>query len=423
MKTLEVLQDGLYHAAKENRNRKFHSLHDKICRYDILQEAWKRVSENKGSPGIDNQTIEDIRSYGVDIFLKELQGELENRTYRIPKVKRVYIPKPNGKQRPLGIPTIRDRVVQQAVKSIIEPIFEADFKDFSYAYRKGRSAIQAAVEIRKHLYLGYTNVVEIDISGFFDHIDHDKMIFFVMRRIADPYVIKLIREWLRAGIVYKGNVALPEEGTPQGGVISPLLANIYLNEMDTLWTKKVPKQEARIIRYADDEIILSTANPGKYMDLAGRMLGLLDLELNTEKSGITDINKGFDFLGIHYQRRYSNIKKRDVIITHPSQKSMDKFRDRVKDTTRITKTSSSSMHEIVDELNLLIRGWTQYFNNTNPRRQYRTLQMFMDWKVSKFYCIMHKIPRSSENSEYLSIGRRFGLIRITGQIPLYNAAR
>jgi group II intron reverse transcriptase/maturase len=204
LKTLELIHDGLYYAAKDKNDRKFYSLHDKICRLDILQDAWKRVSANGGSPGIDRKSIEDIESYGVPRFLNEIQHELMKKEYIVPRVRRVYIPKQNGKQRPLGISTVKDRVVQQAVKSIIEPIFEADFKDFSYAYRKGRSAKQVSTEIYRYINYGYTKVVEIDIKGFFDHIDHEKMIFFIMKRIADPYVIKLIREWLRAGIVYEG---------------------------------------------------------------------------------------------------------------------------------------------------------------------------------------------------------------------------
>jgi RNA-directed DNA polymerase len=259
LKTLELLQDGLYYAAKNKKDRKFYTLHDKICRIDILEDAWKRVSANGGSPGIDRRSIEDIETYGVSRFLGEIQHELMNMTYRVPNVKRVYIPKQDGKKGPLGIPTVKDRVVQQAVKSVIETIFEADFKDFSYAYRKGKSAKQASHEIFKYLNYGYANIVEIDIKSFFDLIDHDNMIFFVMRRMADPYVIKLIREWLRAGIVYNGERTYPTEGTPQGGVISPLLANIYLNEMDTLWSKRVDAHEAVMIRYADDIVILSKA--------------------------------------------------------------------------------------------------------------------------------------------------------------------
>jgi group II intron reverse transcriptase/maturase len=424
LKTLELLQDGLYHAAKDKKDRKFYSLHDKLCRLDVLQDAWKRVSANGGSPGIDRKSIEDIESYGVPRFLNEIQHELMKKEYIVPMVKRVYIPKQDGKQRPLGIPTVKDRVVQQAVKSIIEPIFEADFKDFSYAYRKGRSAKQASTEIYRYINYGYTKVVEIDIKGFFDHIDHEKMIFFVMKRIADPYVIKLIREWLRAGIVYEGETVYPSEGTPQGGVISPLLANIYLNEMDTLWSKKVDVQSARMIRYADDITILAKNKPEKYIDLIKRILDLLKLELNMDKSRITDVAKGFDFLGIHYQRRYSSLQKKEVIKMYPSRRSMEKFREKVKEIAKLTKTHAKTMDDLISELNALIRGYTNYFNHTNATLQYKSLYHFVEWKVSKFYCDLHKIPRVSDRNLYIGIGKLSGLMQMTGRISyIHNAAR
>ena len=424
MKTLELLQNGLYHAAKNEKNRKFYSLNDKICRLDILEDAWKRVSANGGSPGIDRKSIEDIEIYGVSRFLGEIQHELMNKEYIVPKVKRVYIPKQNGKQRPLGIQTVKDRVVQQAVKSIIEPIFEADFKDFSYAYRKGKSAKQASSEIYRYINYGYTKIVEIDIKGFFDHIDHEKMIFFVMKRIADPYVVKLIREWLRAGIVYEGETLYPSEGTPQGGVISPLLANVYLNEMDTLWSKKVDVHDARMIRYADDITILTKNKPETYMDLSKRILNLLKLELNMDKSRITDVAEGFDFLGIHYQRRYSSLRNKEIIRMYPSRRSMEKFRGKVKEIAKITKTHVKTMDCLISELNALIRGYTNYFNHTNATLQYRILYHFMEWKVSKFYCHLHKIPRASYKGSYIGIGRSPGLMQMTGRISyIHNAAR
>ena len=204
MKRLELFRNRLYQKAKEDKERKFYTLHDKLCRMDILEEAWKNVAANHGTAGIDNQTIEDIRAYGTDRFLRELQQELINETYTVSDVRRVFIPKPDGRERPLGIPTVKDRIVQQAVKSIIEPIYEADFQEFSYAYRPNRSAKQASEEISKYLNFGCTNVIDLDIRGFFDNINHEKMMFFVSKRIADPYILKLIRAWLRAGCAVKG---------------------------------------------------------------------------------------------------------------------------------------------------------------------------------------------------------------------------
>ena len=314
MKRLELFRNELYQKAKENKERKFYTLHDKLCRLDILEEAWKNVAANHGTAGIDEQTIEDIKTYGTDIFLKNLQNELVSETYRVSDVKRIFIPKPDGKERPIGIPTVKDRIVQQAVKSIIEPIFEADLKDFSYAYRPNRSARDASDVIRKYLNYGITNVIDVDIKGFFDHINHGKMMFFVSKRIADPYILKLIREWLRAGVVFEGARTVPWEGTPQGGVISPLLANIYLNELDTIWVKKKMndryEQNARLIRFSDDMVILTDRDPEYAMDVLKRIISLLDLELNTEKTRITTAYEGFDFLGFHFLRKRNEYRKK-----------------------------------------------------------------------------------------------------------------
>lgn len=203
------------------------------------------------------------------------------------------------------------------------------------------------------------------MKGFFDHIDHDMMIFFVRKRIADPYMIKLIRIWLRAGIVYGGEILYPTDGTPQGGVISPLLGNIYLNEIDTLWLKKVNAREAVMIRYADDTVILSKSSAERYMDLAERMLDLLGLDLNAGKSRVTHITNVFDFLGIHYQRRCSNIRKRETTRMYPPRKSMEKFRQKVKDLAKLTKMHVKSMDALIGEINALISGYTNYFNHTN----------------------------------------------------------
>ena len=202
LKSVRELQSSLYQAAKADKNRKFYSLHDKLCRTDLLKEAWKRVEENYGAAGVDKQTIDDIKESGEEQFLAEIQRELSTETYKAQCVKRVFIPKRSGGMRPLGIPTVKDRVVQQAVRLIIEPIFEAGFQDFSYGYRLGRSAKQATVEIRKWLNYGLCNVVDVDIRGFFDHVNHEQLLSFVGDRVADGYVLKLIKEWLRAGVVH-----------------------------------------------------------------------------------------------------------------------------------------------------------------------------------------------------------------------------
>lgn len=413
MKRLELFRSKLYQRAKEDRNRCFYSLHDKLCRSDILEEAWKIVSTNHGAAGIDRQTIEDVRTYGEDRFLGELKQELISETYEVSDVRRVFIPKPDGRERPLGIPTVKDRVVQQAVKLVIEPIFEADFKEFSHGYRPGRSAKQASEEIMKYLNYGLTNIIDIDIRGFFDHINHEKLMLSVSRRIADPYILKLIREWLRAGVVFNGGKTYPEEGTPQGGVISPLLANIYLNELDTLWVKKGMDQReghnAHLIRYADDMLILTDREPESAMDILKRIISILDLELNAEKSRITTAQEGFDFLGFHFVRKWSSFRKKRVTYIYPSKRSVNRFREKVAAIIPRRLAHLKPMDVAVRQLNSLIRGWHNYYSHTNASGIFKRLQKFIDWKVIKYYCYIHKIRGSSSGKDRY---RRISKLRI-----------
>ena len=420
MKRLELFQSRLYQKAKEEPKRVFYSLHDKICRADVLQEAWKSVRANHGSAGIDGVSIEDIEEYGTDRFLSKIREELANETYMVSKVKRIFIPKQNGKQRPLGIPTVRDRVVQQAVKSIIEPIFEADFQHFSYGYRPDRSAKDASEEIRKFLNYGYTNVVEIDVKGFFDHINHERMLFLLSKRIADPYVLKLIREWLRAGISFEGEVIYPEAGTPQGGVISPLLANVYLNEMDTLWVKRKMDdrygQNARMIRYADDIVILTDRNPEYAMDMVERILSLLDLEISPEKSGITTAKDGFDFLGFHFVRESSRMTGRDATYMYPSAKSIENFRGKIRAIVPRNHAFRKPMSKAVKQINAVIRGWSNYYKHTNAAATFAKLQKFVEWKLAKYYCSIHKIDRVSRKAGIYDTIHDYGLITLRRRI-------
>jgi len=420
MKTLEELQGRLYQAAKADRTRKFYTLHDKICRIDVLKEAWKRVAANKGSAGIDSTTIEDIERDGLDRFLSELQHELMCKTYRVSCVKRVFIPKPDGEKRPLGIPTVTDRIVQQAVRLIIEPIFEADFQEFSYGYRPKRSARDASLAIYRWLNYGLTSVADVDIEGFFDSIDHSKLISFVMERIADGYIIKLIREWLRAGAVYIDSIVYPEEGTPQGGVISPLLANIYLNKLDMWWNELRMNNRyahnAQLVRYADDMVILTNKDAAHAMEVLAVLLAELKLRMNADKSKIVTAEEGFDFLGFHFRRRFYMRNGKQTTRFFPSRRSVSKFKEKVKAIASKRLAHVKSEKHVVEEMNKLIIGWSNYYNHGNASETYNRLQHFVEWKVRKFICYRHKIRRLAASHDHFDIPQQIGLARLAGRI-------
>lgn len=323
------LREALYRSAKASLDRRFYSLFDKIYRKDILEEAWQRVRANNGAPGIDSATIEEFqenRSENIDSIIDDLRND----RYMPQPARRVWIPKSNGKMRGLGIPTIRDRIVQQAVKIVLEPIFEADFIDVSFGFRPNRSAHDAIDEIVKYLNFGCENVIDADITGCFDNIPTNMLMQKIATRISDGRLLKLIKSFLNAGIMENGTITNPE-GTPQGSPLSPLLANIYLNDLDRAWTAGKHSTETHIIRYADDFVILGRGNMIPEMQNLRKIMKSLHLDLNEEKTGITTAESGFDFLGFHFVRHFSRRRNKRVTRWFPSKKSQKAIRQKIKE--------------------------------------------------------------------------------------------
>lgn len=357
-------QRKLYRAAKRSSNRRFGILYDKVCRFEVMEEAWRRVARNAGSGGVDGVTIEQIKEEGVHEFIFEIMDELEEKKYNPQAIRRSYIEKGGGKKRPLGIPTIKDRVVQMAVKMIIEPLFEADFCECSYGFRPQRSNTQAANRVHK-LVNSHKWVVDLDLKSYFDTINHERLMELVRKRVTDKSVLYLIRQWLKAGIMEDGLVRPNEQGTPQGGVLSPLLSNIYLHEFDRNWDDS-NDGDGKLVRFADDMVILcdSRQEAESALEKAQGMLEKMYLTLNEEKTELTHVRKGFDFLGFTYKEAYSFRGKRYVRIKYPRAKSVKKVCHRIKE--RITSIPlGAPIEEVIAAINRTLRGWANYFRIGN----------------------------------------------------------
>lgn len=382
---VQDFQRRLYLKAKRKEKTRFYSLYDKVYSRGVLNEAWKRVRANKGSAGVDGKAIEDIEIGGIEQFICQIQTELKDKKYRADDIKRVFIPKPNGGKRPLGIPTIKDRVVQMATKIVIEPIFEAGFQECSYGFRPKRTAHQALREIKRLLHMGYVQVIDADLKSCFDTIPHNRLMELIAKRVGDKNILGLIKQWLKAGILSEGVVNRNSAtGTPQGGVISPLLANIYLNELDKIWNMKYKRQfNARLIRYADDFVVMSGRKMQDAYKATQTVISDLGLKLNEEKTQMLDMRKDkLTFLGYSFKKIYDKRKNARYFISFPSAKAMNAIRKKVKGMT--SRKIPEKAEVIVSRLNPVIRGWANYFVEGNSSKWFSSLRNYTENKVRRF---------------------------------------
>jgi len=418
----QELYKKLYLAAKKSKTRRFHVLYDKVYRRDILDRAWSQVKANGGVAGVDNENIQDIREKDEEQVITEIQQILGEGRYQPRKVKRVYIPKPDGRERPLGIPTVRDRIVQTATKQVIEPIFEVDFLDCSYGFRPNRSAHDALEEIRKTINAGFRVVLDADIKGFFDNIDHEKLLDFVHQRISDRRILKLIRKWLKCGVMEDGVVKETIVGTPQGGVISPLLANIYLHEFDKFW-KRQTTVTGKLVRYADDFVILfrTLEDTELGLKLVKARLKDLGLELNEKKTKIVDTSggkHGFDFLGFHHRRFKSRKYRKYYTQRRPSDKSMKNIRAVIKNLLGNPATFNESLEDVIRMVNPVLRGWMNYFRYGNSSEKFSQIDRYVNERLALWWSGKHQKSGRRWKSDF-TYGK---YIRCGIQIPRGNVS-
>lgn len=378
-------QRKLHEKAKAEPKYRFYRLYDKTYREEVLEEAYARAKANGGTSGLDGETFDDIERKGVTGYLAELRQEIRERRYKPQPVLRVYIPKPDGKERPLGIPTVRDRIVQTAFLLILEPIFEADFADSSYGFRPGKSAHDAVREIYKYLNWGCVEVYDVDLEKYFETVEHWKLMRLVARRIVDGQILHIIKQWLNCGYVEEGQHRQSKRGTPQGGVISPLLANIYLNPVDQAFERSglgaISKGSIHLVRYADDMLLLAQKELGKGIALLEEYTNRLGLTINREKTRMVVMDEGrsVDFLGFRFHHVRDRKRKKRLMLVYPSPKSQERCREKVR--TIIHHSAPLKVKDQVQKVNRYLQGWVGYFRFGNAAAPLQGLAHFVEKRV------------------------------------------
>ena len=413
-------QCKLYQKAKQERDCKFYVLYDKMFLPHMLREAWKQVKSNGGSSGVDGVGITDVEKYGVNEYLSELGEELRKQTYQPKAVKRVMIPKANGGERPLGIPTVKDRIAQTVCKMILEPIFEADFEDISYGFRPERGAKDAIKTIKTNLQKGKVNVLDADMSKYFDTIPHDKLMITLKQRISDPRMLKLIIKWLKAPIFednqFKGGKR-NKVGTPQGGVISPLLSNIYLHLLDRIVNNPkslFSKYGIKIVRYADDFVLMGEKINQQAIEKLKELINRMGLTINESKTRLVEAKQeAFHFLGftMSYDKDTKGRNIRYWNVT-PSKKSEQKIRDKIKE--YLKSHGHSSVYMVTNDLNAILRGWLNYFDIQGvsyPAMSKRRLRYYLSNSIYRYYNrkSQRKCRLYGQNA-YETLVQKYGLI-------------